>query len=148
MIELPDFGSGALAVSDIILAHPVQSEPPGRDDAVSRAHSSQTLSTREPFVVYLEIYGLAAEGGMHKVELTYEFEEARGWLARLLRGENRTALRFERVAPVQGDGRMIEALRLSPGQIPPAGYTVTVRVRDLMTGEERQSRTVSIRLLP
>ncbi|MEE8508885.1 MAG: hypothetical protein V3T07_07460, partial [Myxococcota bacterium] len=148
VIELPDFGSGALAVSDIILAHPLPGEPPGRDDAVSSAVSALTLSTREPFLVYLEIYGLAAEGGMHRVELTYEFEEARGWLTRLLRGEKRTALSFERVVPVHGDGRMIEALRLSSGQIPRAKYRVTVRVRDLITGEERQSRPVAIRLLP
>jgi len=102
----------------------------------------------QPFLVYLEVYGLAAREGVYRFEVTYEFEQRRGWLARLFTGTKRIALRFDRIITSAGDDAVVEAVRVHPGQVGPGEFTLTVGVRDLVSGGSGSSRAIRLRLLP
>lgn len=147
VIELGDFGGDTLTLSDLLVAGAIEARGPTREEAAAAALPSLSVPFTEDILLYLEVYGLAAEQGVHRFEVTYEFEQARGWLARLLGGKKRVALRFERLVPAGGDGVTVEAVRVGAGEVAPGRYTLKVRVRDLVTGGEGRSRAVSIRLL-
>lgn len=147
LIELPDFGQDTLALSDLLIAGGVDARSATRREAAAAAIPTLAQPFGEPFLVYLEVYGLAAEQGLHRFEVTYEFAAKRGWLARLLGGRKSIALRFERSVPVRGDGLAVEALRVNAGDVAPGSYSLRVWLRDLVTGGKRASRAVTLQLL-
>jgi hypothetical protein len=147
LVELPDFGRDTLALSDLLISRGADARRPTREEAAAAAIASLALPFDKPFLVYLEVYGLASEDGLHRYEVTYQFEQERGWLARLFGGKRRIALGFDRVAPLRTDGLTIEAVRMDAAELEPGRYTLSVRVRDLVSGGQGNSRAVAIRLL-
>ncbi len=147
VIELPDFSRDTLVVSDVLVARSLDVRRPTREAAQLAAVALLEVPAAEPFAIYLEIYGLEAEAGIHRFQVTYEFRRKRGWLARLLGGSRRVALQFERAVQVRDDAVTIEALQVSPGDVAPGSYDLSVRVRDLVTGSDTAGRTVSLQLV-
>ncbi len=147
IVALPDFSGDTLALSDVLIAGAVEARGATRAQAAAAALPSLTLSHEQPFVVYLEVYGLEARAGLQRFEITYEFEQQRGWLARLLGGQRRIALQFERTVVAEGDGVTIEAVGVDAGQLDPGSYRLRVTVRDLLGGGQGSSREVELELL-
>ncbi len=145
-IELPDFGTQALSISDVLIARASEGSYRGRDEAVKAAIPSLTISTAQPFALYFEIYELKSQGGVHQYELTYEFERTKGWLGRVFGGREETALRFERLVPSSSDGRTIETLQVESVDLAPGSYKLRVQVRDLLGRQEAATTVTSIRL--
>jgi hypothetical protein len=146
IIELPEFGGDTLALSDVLVTGPLDVRAADRDAAAAAAVPSLTLSHDRPFAIYLEAYGLAAEGGVHRFLVSYELRQQRGWLARLLGGGKRIALQFERIVPASTSDLTVEALQVDAGDVAPGRYMLTVRVRDLVTGTAGVTRAVAIEL--
>lgn len=148
VVELPEFAGDSLALSDLLIARAGDARDVTRQEAAAAAIPTLSHPSQEPFLVYLEVYGLQAADGTHRFEVVYEFEQQRGWLARLLGGAKRIALRFERVIAARGDGSAVEAVRVDAGAIGPGRYELAVHVRDLSTGAAGTARVVALELLP
>ncbi len=146
VVELPDFGGDTLALSDVMITAVQDVRALDRDAAAAAAIPSLSLRYDRPFAIYLEAYGLAAEGGVHRFQVTYELERRRGWLARLFGGGKRIALQFERVVAAREDGATIEALGVNAGDVAPGRYSLRVQVRDLISGAAGVGRAVDLEL--
>jgi hypothetical protein len=147
VIEMPDFSRDTLAVSDVLVAGALDVRQPTRESAQAAAVALLEVSSAESFAVYLEIYGLGADAGVHQFQVTYEFRRKRSWLARLLGRGRRVALQFERVVPARDGGMTIEALQVDAGDVAPGSYDLSVRVKDLASGSESTGRAVTLRLV-
>ncbi len=147
VVSLPDFSGDSLTLSDVLVSSAVDARDVDRETAADLSLPSLAVSANEPFLVYLEVYGLEARDGLRQFEVTYEFEQRRGWLSRLLGGERRIALRFERTVAAGSDGVTVEAVRVDAGEFAPGRYRLRVTVRDLVAGGEGNSRDVTLELL-
>lgn len=144
VVELPAFGTDTLSLSDVLVARAVVPVDGVREEVAAHALPSLELREDLPFVLYIEVYGLAAEDGLHHFEVTYEFERERSWLARLLGGRDRVELRLERMIEQSDQGLVREWTRVSAGEVKPGRYVLRVRVRDLVSGGFSTGRSVSL----
>lgn len=147
VVGLPDFSRDSLALSDVLIASAIDAREVDRETAADSWLPSLVVSSKEPFLVYLEAYGLEDRDALWHFEVTYEFERRRGWLSRLLGGERRIALRFERTVVAESDGVAVEAVRVDAGEFRPGTYRLRVTVRDLVAGGQGHSRDVTLELL-
>ena len=150
-IDVPDFSSAGFQLSDILLAYFVEEEDraqPGRvfRDGVSVQPAPWgVFRAGDPVYLYLEAYGLGLEAGRsdYEVEASLRPKDTSRGLRRIARrifggGGAAVSSAFE----AQGD-RADESVYLfldATGQ-EPGLYTLTVTVRDKVTGAEADRET-------
>ncbi len=126
------------AVSGMLLA-PAWDEP-NPDRAAMLAHLNRTLAFTAGATVrtYAEVYGLRADAGAVRYQVSYELLKSSDPLRDLQLAEWPQATRFEfqRVRPVSGTGFEVETLDIVPAQLPAGQYLLRVRVRDLVAGTD------------
>jgi tetratricopeptide (TPR) repeat protein len=144
VVELPAFGTDTLAVSDVLVAQAVVPVDGVREEVAAHVLPSLRLREGLPFVIYMEVYGLEAEDGLHHFEVVYEFERERSWLMRLLGGRDWVELHLERTRKESEQGVVPELTRISPGEIESGHYVLRIRVRDLASGRLSTRRSVSL----
>ncbi len=147
IVELPAFHPDTLAVSDVLVARAAVPVDAAREEVAAHALPSLELRADIAFVIYMEVYGLRVEDGLHRYEVTYELERERSWLARLLGGRDRVELRFERTRRENERDSTTELTRIDPGAIKPGRYVLRVQVRDLASGSLSAGRAVSLHVV-
>ena len=150
-VDVPSYAGGGLELSDVLLAYAVEEADraePGRvlrDGIVVQPAPWGVFRVGDPVYLYAEAYGLGLSGGRsdYEVEASLRPKDTAGGvrgLARRLFGRDGTAVSsaFE----VQGD-RPDEQVYLfldATGQ-EPGLYTLTVTVRDRVTGAQAERET-------
>jgi GWxTD domain-containing protein len=150
-IDIPDFSGDGLVLSDILLAYVIEEEDRATPGRVYRNGMSVqpapwgVFAVEDPVYLYVEIYGLALEGGRSDYELEARLEPkdtSRG-LARVAR---RLLGRRDRgvSSAFEGDGGQTDDWRdliLDASAQAPGLYTLTVTVRDRVSGRTAEQQT-------
>jgi len=127
---------GQPGMSGLLLAPAWDGHRVGR--AAVLAHLDRTLVFTQGTTVrtYAELYGLRADSGVVRYQVTYELLKTNDPHRDLQLAEWPQATRweFERVQQAGGPGFAIETLDIVPADVPPGGYLLRVRVTDLMAG--------------
>lgn len=151
-IEIPDFRSGGLQISDLVLA--TADTGTWRRGAVSLSLvPGRVFPVGEPMHVYFEIYDQPA-GAAFGVEISLRTDRRRGILGRiagLFRGARTAAtLRFDDNATESDPVLGIPQLRsLGTADLEPGEYSLTVTITDRATGaSSSRTRTVTLRAPP
>lgn len=147
-IEVPDFNGPGLVLSDLLLATMIEegvTAGPGRlqrgDFSIQPAPWG-VYAVGDPISVYFEAYGLGLEGGQSRYEVEARLvpkDQSRG-LGRIVKrifggGPKGVSVGF----PVEGTGAtdgqyiLLDATGQEPGV-----YTLTLRVKDTITGEDAE----------
>lgn len=156
-LEVPDFGGERLAVSDLLLAYLVEEDFDGGEKGVEGGRIRRgnfliepapwTVFAREqPVYLYFEAYNLGQdEAGQnhYAVEVALRPKDTRSgvrrFLGRLFGGEERgVSAEFEAggTGPDDGQYTILDASGQEPGL-----YTLTVRVRDHVSGRAAERTT-------
>lgn len=124
-IALPDYATGGLAVSGLLVAP--------RDAAADRASMARSappglrFPAGEPFRFYAEIYGLAQQDGTGRYDARYRFERLDGDEV-----GSSTTITFEREVAITP--RVVETLVVDPGRLAPGRYRVRLEITDRIRG--------------
>lgn len=156
-VEVPDYASGALAVSDLMLAYQVEEEFGGAEDGVEGGRVRRgdfaivpapwsVFGTDQPIYVYFETYNLQPDANgqnQYAVEVALRPQDTSTGLARLARrvfgaDDGGVAIEFE--AGGTGSEDATYAILDAAGQ-EPGLYTLTLRVRDAATGRTAERST-------
>jgi hypothetical protein len=151
-ITVPDYAGGGLALSSVMLAYLVEETDaariPGhvvRDGLAIRPAPWSVFSHQQPIYLFFEVYGLGLTGGRSDYEVAAELrpKDTSTGLARLARsvfggGDRGVSASY----PVQGD-RADDAqyVILDAADQEPGLYTLTVRIRDRVSGREVEETT-------
>ncbi|MEM9998233.1 MAG: hypothetical protein AAF809_11080, partial [Bacteroidota bacterium] len=146
-IEIPNYASDELTLSDLLLAYRVEETDPGiearsgeivRRDLVIDPAPWAVYRTDQPVYLYFEVYNLAMEGGQarYEVEAALAPKDTSRGIARLFRSifggsEQGVAVQFPVTIDDTDDGQYIV---LDAAQQEPGLYTLALRVRDTVTG--------------
>ncbi len=153
-ITIPDFTTGELALSDIMLAYSVEVTEDGqplaaneivRDDLSILPAPWTVYATEWPIYLYFEVYGLAItdQGSTdYDVEITLTPKETRKGVRRLVggifgRGEEGVSVSYHG-SGTRSDEKLYQILDASQQEM--GLYTLTLRVQDNATGQ-RTERT-------
>jgi GWxTD domain-containing protein len=149
-VDVPDFGGDRLAVSDLMLAYQVEDDYEAGDDGVSGGRVRRgdvviqpapwsVFSNEQPIYLYFETYNLDenAEGqNQYAVEVTLKPKDTSGGIARLAKrvfggDDGGVSVEFEAggTGPDDATYTILDAAGQEPGL-----YTLTLRVRDTLTG--------------
>ncbi|MDE2998997.1 MAG: tetratricopeptide repeat protein [Gemmatimonadota bacterium] len=141
-VEVPDYDSGELLLSDLQVAYRVVEAGPGADPKSVRgqwqiaAAPSRAFRSGEPVYVYFEIYNLTRDSfGNTRYEVGYEVRRGRKKLNTLARkgsGEV-VSVSYGQVGASPHESDYVE-LDLRKGK--PGRYRVRMTVKDLVSGRE------------
>ena len=110
------------------------------DRAAMLAHVSRTLefSQQETVRAYSEVYGLQADSGVVRYQVSYALLKTDAPERDIQLAEWPRAARFEfrRERLRAGSGTEVETLDMIPSQVPPGRYLLRVQVTDLVSGAE------------
>ncbi len=149
-VDVPDFGGDDLALSDLMLAYQVEEDYEPGDDGVSGGRVRRgdvviqpapwsVFSNEQPIYLYFETYHLDenAEGqNQYAVEVTLKPKDTSSGIAKLARsvfGGNDGGVSVEFEAGGTGPDDATYTILDAAGQ-EPGLYTLTLRVRDTLTG--------------
>ena len=156
-VEVPDYTSGTLALSDLMLAYQVEEEFDGGEDGVEggRVHRGDfviqpapwsVFGADQPIYVYFETYNLQPNGNgqnQYAVEVALRPQDTSTGLARLAKNifggdDGGVAIEFEAggTGPDDATYAILDAAGQEPGL-----YTLTLRVRDAATGRTAERAT-------
>lgn len=122
-MPLPDFTTGELAVSSLLVAS--GDVAANRDSMAAAAPFGLRLPAGEPMRLYAELYGLGRVDGGSRYEARYRFTRLDG--ERQVRGRE-TIVSFQREARFAP--RVIESLVVDPGRLAPGRYRVRLEIVD------------------
>ena len=141
-VEVPDYNSGQLLLSDLQVAYRVVEAGPGSDPKSVRgrwqiaAAPSRAFRSGEPVYVYFEIYNLTRDSfGNTRYEVGYEVRRGRKKLKTLARkgsGEM-ISVSYRQVGASPDESDYVE-LDLRKGR--PGRYRVKMTVKDLVSGRQ------------
>lgn len=141
-VEVPDYDSGQLLLSDLQVAYRVVEAGPGSDPKSVRgrwqiaAAPSRAFRSGEPVYVYFEIYNLTRDSfGNTRYEVGYEVRRGRKKLKTLARkgsGEM-VSVSYRQVGASPNESDYVE-LDLRKGR--PGRYRVKMTVKDLVSGRQ------------
>ncbi len=123
IIELPDYVSGAVTVSSLLLGP--GSVPPDRDALAAWAPPGLRLPHERPLRVYAEVYGLPPHEGVVRYVARYHFERVGGGFLGL-GGSRVTTIAFAREAAAAP--RVVESLVVDPGRLPKGRYRLRLEI--------------------
>ncbi|HSJ14275.1 MAG TPA: GWxTD domain-containing protein [Longimicrobiales bacterium] len=135
-LVVPDYFTGTLAMSDVVLAAP-DSAGAFQRGAVSLSLVPWAAYRGGAFRVFYELYELTP-GGSYTTEL--RVERAGGGLSRLFRSSTLIRLRFDEVAPDAGGP--VQHVRDVQVELDPGEYRLRLRITDQASGTsiERERR--------
>jgi hypothetical protein len=122
-IELPDYATGAVAVSSLLLAS--GAVPPERDALAAWAPAGLRLPQERPLRIYAEVYGLPQDGGTVRYEARYRFERLDGGFLGF-GGSRLTTIAF--VRETVAGARVYESLVVDPGRLPRGRYRLHLEI--------------------
>jgi hypothetical protein len=127
-LDVPDYATGSLAMSDVVLAAP-DSAGPFQRGGVSLSLVPWAAYQGGAFRIFYELYELTP-GGAYTTEV--RVERAGGGLLRLFRSGTLIRLRFDEVAPESGSA--LQQLRDVRVELDPGDYVLRVRITDQGSG--------------
>jgi len=124
-IELPDYATGSITVSSLLLAPgDVASD---RDAMTAAAPAGLRLTHDRPLRVYAEVYGLPATEGVMRYQAHYRFERIGGGFLGI--GDRRvTTIAFTRQS--HATPRVPETIVVDPGRLPRGRYRLRLEIVD------------------
>ena len=156
-VEVPDYTSGTLAVSDLMLAYQVEEEFGGGEDGVAGGRVRRgdfviqpapwsVYGTEQPIYVYFETYNLQPDGAgqnRYTVEVALRPKDTSTGIVRLAKNifggdGGGVSVEFEAggTGPDDATYTILDAADQEPGL-----YTLTLRVRDAATGRTAERTT-------
>jgi GWxTD domain-containing protein len=141
-VTVPDFVGTVFALSSLVLA-------PGdtlldRDAALRGMPATLAYPAATPLSTYVEVYGLTADPeGRSQYRVRYSFAPIRWAALRLLGGGRPVVFEFDRDV-WRGGGGARERLVITPGELPPGRYRVTVAVTDLRRNVKSESVVLEV----
>ncbi len=152
-ISIPDYGNGALAVSDVMLAYSIEESmdnKPATTGHIVRNKLSinpapwSVFSIEQPVYLYFEVYGLRpdqAGGHEYQVEAILSKKDDRSGIAKTIggifkRGDRGVSLTLPFTATGADDGQylILDAANQEPGL-----YTLVVKITDTVAKKSVQS---------
>jgi len=140
-IELPDYATGAITVSSLLLAP--GTVPPDREALTAAAPAGLRLPHDRVLRVYAEVYGLPPEDGVVRYRAQYRFERISGGFLGF-GGQHTTTIAFERQAAASP--RVPESLVVDPGRLPRGRYRLHLDILDEHAGARASSADVTFEL--
>lgn len=139
--EVPRFSAVDLGLSSLALAP--TAALPGREAALDAMPATLVYPAGTPLSAYVEVYGLTpGPDGRSQYRVRYSFAPVRSAPRRLLGGGGPVVFEFDR--EVEGVGSAAERLVITPDELPPGRYRVTVAVTDLRRNVKSESVALEI----
>ncbi|HEY3280142.1 MAG TPA: GWxTD domain-containing protein [Gemmatimonadales bacterium] len=113
-----------------------------RDAALRGMPADLAYPAGSPLSTYVEVYGLTADqGGRSQYRVRYTFAPVQSAVGRLFGGARPVVFEFDR--EIRG-GSALERLVITPDELPPGRYRVTVGVTDLRRNVKSESTALEV----
>lgn len=136
-LSVPDFGTGELTISEVVLAKAGTEGEWVRGDARLELLPPRQFAEDEPFRVFYEVYNLGDQVG-YTTEIEVEPTEGGGVVGAVKRlfggGAPTINLRFDDVASTERYLGGVQELRDLQAQLDPGRYRMRIRVTELTSG--------------
>ncbi len=148
---MPDYSGNGLLMSDLLPASSIKPTiGPSRfnkGDLYISANPFRRFSVRQPVYLYFEVYNLTRDGDdqtRYTVEYTLTPEKERKKVLGLFGGGDQPALSL-RTERTGAEASPQEHAEIDVGKVDPGNYTLTVAVKNELSGEETQ-RSIALEL--